>query len=164
MRLEAANTLEQAELIARLAQQCWPHQYIPIIGQAQVDYMLAKFQSAESIHEQISGGRSYEIIYGAEGEPLGYLGYDLGEDRLFLSKLYILPQHQRRGVGRWALLELCQRHPGLDIHLTVNKQNHNAINFYLQNGFVKSEPLVADIGQGYVMDDWKMIKKANRRS
>lgn len=160
MKLVAATTLEQAELIARLAKVCWPYQYVPIIGQAQVDYMLAKFQSTESIREQIAGGRKYEIICDADAEPLGYLGYDLGEDQLFLSKLYILPHAQRRGLGRWALAEICHRHPELDIHLTVNKQNLSAIDFYTQNGFVLSGPVVADIGQGYVMDDWKMMKAA----
>lgn len=160
MKLFAASLQEDFERIARMAETCWRDHYIPIIGQAQVDYMLAKYQSPEAIRQQIADGRKYEIIIGPDDEPLGYLGHDVSESRLFLSKLYILPYAQRRGLGRWALAELCQRHPEFDIHLTVNKQNHSAIAFYAQNGFVLSGPVLADIGQGYVMDDWKMKKKA----
>lgn len=160
MKLLLASFQEHSEIIARMAETCWRYHYIPIIGQAQVDYMLAKFQSPESIREQIAAGRKYEIILDSDDEKLGYLAYDLSESQLFLSKLYILPHAQRRGLGRWALAELCQRYSDLDIHLTVNKQNHGAIAFYTQNGFVNDGPLVTDIGNGYVMDDWKMMKAA----
>lgn len=160
MKLLLASLPEHPERIARMAETCWRSHYMPIIGKAQVEYMLGKYQSPESIREQIADGRQYEMIIGSDGEPFGYLGYDVSESRLFLSKLYILPHLQGRGVGRWALGKLCQRHLDHDIHLTVNKQNHSAINFYKRNGFLNCGSLVTDIGQGYVMDDWRMMKAA----
>ncbi|PXA04446.1 GNAT family N-acetyltransferase [Coraliomargarita sinensis] len=162
MKLAAVTTAEEIDCIARLAETCWKHHYIPIIGEAQVDYMLRQYQSTESIREQIAAGRKYAIIRESDGEPLGYLGYDLCEEHLFLSKLYVLPSTQRRGVGKWALDKLCQRYPECRIRLTVNKQNHSAIKFYAQNDFAMSGPVVTDIGHGFVMDDWKMEKKRCR--
>lgn len=45
------------------------------------------------------------------------------------------------------------------ISLTVNKNNTNSINAYKKMGFVTVESIVMDIGEGYVMDDYKMRKE-----
>ncbi len=153
MRLREVSSPTDAELVADLAERCWRHHYTPIIGEAQVDYMLTKFQSTPAILEQIAEGRDYRLI--EDESPLGYLATDLS-DQLFLSKLYILPEQQGRGAGRWAVEELAKAHPDLEIHLTVNKHNHGTIVFYERVGFFKGEAVVADIGNGFVMDDWKM--------
>lgn len=157
MRLIAAHSEADAAQVADLAARCWRPHYTPIIGGAQVDYMLAKFQSSAAILEQIAEGRDYRIIEQG-GSHLGYLATDLEDDHLFLSKLYVLPQSQGRGVGRWAIEHLAQAHPELAIRLTVNKHNHGTIAFYERVGFLKDGPVVADIGNGYVMDDWKMVR------
>lgn len=158
MKLRQASSDADAGLIEELAGRCWRPHYTPIIGEAQVDYMLAKFQSAAAVLEQIAGGRDYRLIED-EAEPLGYLATDLANDHLFLSKLYVLPGRQGRGVGRWAVNQLAELHPGLAIRLTVNKHNHGTIAFYERIGFTKDGPLVTDIGHGYVMDDWKMVRR-----
>jgi len=157
MKLRQASSAADAGLIEELAGRCWRPHYTPIIGSAQVEYMLARFQSAAAILEQIAGGRDYRFIEDNE-EPLGYLATDLEQDHLFLSKLYVLPGQQGRGTGRWAVEQLAARHPDLAIRLTVNKHNHGTIAFYERIGFIKDGPVVADIGNGYVMDDWKMVR------
>lgn len=161
MKLRKVSSPTDAELVADLAGRCWRPHYTPIIGEAQVDYMLAKFQSASAILEQIADGREYRII--EDEEALGYLATDLAE-HLFLSKLYILPEHQGRGAGRWAVEQLAQAHPDLEIHLTVNKHNHGTIAFYERLGFLKDGPVVADIGNGFVMDDWKMRRPSAQQT
>ena len=148
-------SVADAEMVTSLAERCWCSHYTPIIGEAQVEYMLANFQSTPAILEQIKKGRNYRLI--EDKAPIGYLATDLS-DHLFLSKLYILPDYQRRGIGRWSLEQIFQAHPDHEIHLTVNKYNDESIAFYERVGFVKSEAVVADIGNGFVMDDWKMIR------
>ena len=153
MKLRSVESPADAQLVADLAERCWRPHYTPIIGEAQVDYMLEKFQSASAILEQINSGRDYQLI--EEEASLGYLATDLSE-HLFLSKLYILPEHQGRGAGRWAVEQLANAHPGLESQLTVNKHNHDTIAFYGKLGFVNDGPTVADIGNGFIMDDWIM--------
>lgn len=159
MRLRSVTSAEDAELVADLAERCWRPHYTPIIGEPQVDYMLANFQSTSAILEQIKDGRDYRLI--EDEAPVGYLATDLS-DQLFLSKLYILSDHQGRGVGRWAIDQLAHAHPDLEIHLTVNKHNHDTIAFYEKLGFIKDGPVVADIGNGFVMDDWKMVRPCSQ--
>ena len=154
MNLSKVSSQTGAELVAQLAERCWRAHYTSIIGGPQVDYMLSNFQSSNAIVEQIANGRDYYVI--EDDKPLGYLATDLKPDHLFLSKLYILPEFMGMGHGRWAIKELAASHPGLPIHLTVNKHNHGTIAFYERLGFRKEGPVVADIGNGFFMDDWKM--------
>ena len=160
MHLRAVSSLADAELVADLAERCWRPHYTPIIGGLQVDYMLGKFQSASSSLQQNTEGRDYRIIEN-EGSFIGYLAFDLS-DHLFLSKLYVLPNSQGHGAGRWAIEQLAQEYPKLEMRLTVNKHNHNTIAFYQRVGFVKDGPIVADIGNGFLMDDWKMHRPSYR--
>ena len=45
------------------------------------------------------------------------------------------------------------------IRLTVNRKNHIAINYYFKNGFMIEEVKDFDIGDGYEMNDFVMLKK-----
>lgn len=40
------------------------------------------------------------------------------------------------------------------VYLTVNKGNERAIKVYEKFGFIKTDSIVTDIGNGYVMDDY----------
>jgi ribosomal protein S18 acetylase RimI-like enzyme len=42
--------------------------------------------------------------------------------------------------------------------LAVNKNNRDAIAAYLKHGFRVADAVVKDIGGGYVMDDYIMVK------
>ena len=48
IELTPVSTAAQVANVARMAHEVWNEYYVPLIGQAQVDYMVAKFQSAES--------------------------------------------------------------------------------------------------------------------
>jgi hypothetical protein len=57
--------------VARMAHEVWNEYYVPIIGQAQVDYMVAKFQTAEAMQSQIDSGYEYFRIQ-QSGRSVGY--------------------------------------------------------------------------------------------
>jgi ribosomal protein S18 acetylase RimI-like enzyme len=44
------------------------------------------------------------------------------------------------------------------VYLYVNKKNNKAIRAYKKSGFVINESICKDIGGGFFMDDYKMIK------
>ena len=61
----------------------------PIIGPDQNSYMIARFQSAEAIHEQIvSGGYRYYIVQ-ADGCWAGFIAFYPRGERMYLSKFYL---------------------------------------------------------------------------
>ena len=146
---------------ARLAHEIWNDHYVSIIGQAQVDYMLDKFQSEKAITEQSAGDYEYYLIEDA-GQAVGYLALVPQPDRtMLLSKIYVQNQTRGRGLGRAALEfaeHLCRNSNITTLWLTVNKHNSRSIEWYQRMGFTNVGPIVTDIGAGFVMDDFKFEK------
>jgi diamine N-acetyltransferase len=149
----------QIATVAQLAGEIWPEHYLSIIGQAQVEYMLARFQSVAAIAEQLSSGYEYFLIQ-REQQNLGYAAVCIEPDTasLFVSKLYLLQAVRGQGLGRSAMMQLAQLAAlrGLTkLWLTVNKHNPARL-AYVQMGFTTVADVVTDIGGGYVMDDYRM--------
>jgi len=153
---------EDMFVVESLAAGIWREHYTPMIGAAQVDYMIKKFQSREAISHQIEKeGYRYYLIKNCDGDWVGYVGLILRDDEIFLSKLYVDSKERGRGYGRGAMefIEKIARESGLSrITLTVNKGNKNSIGAYKKFGFVVAEDIVTDIGEGFVMDDYRMEK------
>ena len=83
------TTDTEIQAIAALANEIWHQHFIPIIGEAQVEYMVEKFQSYSAISCQIKeNGYEYFRIY-INDIFAGYTGVHSEADALFLSKLYI---------------------------------------------------------------------------
>jgi GNAT superfamily N-acetyltransferase len=155
----AVQSNESIALVAQLAREIWPEHYVNLIGQAQVDYMLARFQSEAAIAAQLVEGYEYFLIRRRE-QWLGYASVRVDSDgrRLFISKLYLLSAVRQQGLGRASINYLAQltRQRGLhQLWLTVHKHNPS-LRFYLWIGFVKVADVVTDIGNGYVMDDYQL--------
>ncbi|NCC47432.1 MAG: GNAT family N-acetyltransferase [Clostridia bacterium] len=152
---------QDAVILSRLARQIWLEHYTPIIGRDQVDYMTGKFQSAAAIWRDIqSGGMEYDLIV-CGNQPAGYMAVrvDSHKKSMFLSKLYVERARRGQGIGRWAFGQLVDRARKAScstIWLTVNRYNSGSIAAYQKLGFHIMEAICTDIGQGYVMDDFRM--------
>jgi len=147
--------------IAALAKTIWNDHYPAIIGQEQVDYMLAKFYSLPSLEEQTTKGQVFYFIM-VDGQKQGFVSvtHSPEKEELFIHKFYILTQKQKSGLGTLVLKAVEDLYPAARfLRLTVNRQNHKSINFYFKNGFTIEEVADFDIGQGYVMNDFVMWKK-----
>ena len=148
------------QAVAELANEIWNEYFVDIIGQAQVDYMLEKFQSERAICEQVRNGFLYYLIK-SNNSDVGYFGVLPTNDSLLLSKFYIRSAERGKGLGRKVLtfIESLAAEKGASrITLTVNKYNSDTIEAYKKLGFQITESLIQDIGNGFVMDDYRMEK------
>ena len=148
--------------VARLAERIWNEHYRPIIGQEQVDYMLDSFQSEEAIADQIAGDFEYYLLC-RDGAAVGYLAVVAKPDdsKMKLSKIYVRGDLRGEGLGREMMEfaeELCREWGYEALWLTCNKRNTDSLAFYERMGFQNTGPVVQDIGQGFVMDDYRMEK------
>jgi ribosomal protein S18 acetylase RimI-like enzyme len=146
--------------IEALAHKIWREHYIPILGKAQVDYMLVKYQSVVAIEKQIADGFEYFILNFDEN-PVGYVAIKLESEALFLSKFYVLKEFRGKKIGKSTMLfveEKAKTYQSKTIRLTVNTNNTIAINAYEKLGFKNVGASITDIGNGFVMDDYLMIK------
>lgn len=155
--IQPAKNEEQIRDIADLAEIIWNQHFTPIIGKAQVDYMVEKFQSYEALTRQTSkeGYEYFEIL--CHGDLAGYTGVRQDPDSLFLSKLYIDQAFRGQRLATKAfhfLIDLCKERGLKKIWLTCNKHNENTLKIYDHLGFQITDSQVADIGNGFVMDDY----------
>lgn len=160
MDIEKVVNINQIEIVESLAEEIWHEYFTPIIGKAQVVYMLEKFQSKKSIAGQISKGYQYYLIK-SDNEFIAYIAVLPKQVELFLSKFYIKSAERNRGLGRKLVtfLEQLAIEEGVDkISLTVNRYNSDAIKAYKKMGFINIGPVVQDIGDGFIMDDYRMEK------
>lgn len=154
------HTDEQIQQVAGLAHSIWNEHFPKIIGQAQVDYMVERFQSSDAIRNQIRDGYQYYLIRSGTAVT-GYTALISQPDRrcLQISKLYLLQAWRGKGFARAVLGRITgiATDQGFEkLYLTVNKYNHSALAAYHKLGFTRKGELVADIGNGFVMDDYEM--------
>lgn len=156
------STDAELKELSEIANKVW-HEFFPcILSNEQIDYMVAKFQSYNAMKNQIKNDNYEYFFIEVNGEKAGYTGIKNDGDRLFLSKLYLIKEYRGKGIASSAfefLKNICRERNLKAIWLTVNKYNENTINVYLKKGFEIIDSKVADIGNGYVMDDYIMQLK-----
>jgi diamine N-acetyltransferase len=140
----------------------WREHFTPLIGESQVDYMLREKYTPTDLEPYLNApGRWFELLR-VEGELSGILRCALGGDYgLKLEEIYLVRHRRGQGLGQ-RLLEraeaLARQHGCSAIFLYVNRGNDVAIAAYHRAGFAIRESQVFDIGQGFVMDDYRMEK------
>ncbi len=160
--IREVSTDEEIGVVVSLANEIWNEHFVRIIGQAQVDYMLEKFQTAKAIAGQIRHGCRYFLVSHGN-DDVGYLAVEPDEQagRMFLSKIYVRRAMRGQGLGKEAVRfvqTMCRKMNIPLLWLTVNKQNRESIAAYERMGFTKRGSSVKDIGSGFVMDDFVMEK------
>ena len=149
--------------VISLARSIWYAHYPGIITPEQIEYMLAAQYTVENIQFELSRGLIRWIQIYSDSELVGFASYGpITARQLKLHKLYIDPGLHGQGLGRAALEYVVKAAEELglpEVCLNVNKQNEKAIRAYKRMGFSVAEELVVDIGSGFVMDDYVMVKK-----
>lgn len=151
---------ESAKEIAELAKEIWVECFGSILPPGQTEYMIEKFQSEKAILRQMSEGYIYDTIFFGE-RNVGYSAIKVEEDRVFISKIYLLKSFRGRGLAyeRFQEIEAIARDLGKpNLYLTVNRNNESAIRFYRSMGFFVDDEVDKDIGGGFFMNDYIMRK------
>ncbi len=153
-------TVVDLPLIGELAARIWQRWYPPIIGQKQVDYMLARMYSQASLRQQMQQEKQQFFILTVDNQAVGYAAVSQKEAKsYFIHKFYIDTNQHKKGLGAAFLAFLSQYFQPQSFILTVNRQNIAAINFYFKSGFRIAKIANFDIGEGYFMEDFVMQKQ-----
>ena len=153
-------TKNQLSIIKDLAYAIWPIAYGEILSKEQLNYMLDNFYSVDNLSNQMDSGQVFELLL-EDKNVIGYLGYEFNckeTGLLKIHKIYLLPETQGKGFGKFMIDEvfkIAKSNNQKGVFLNVNKYN-KAKFFYEKLGFVISKEEVIDIGNDYVMDDYIM--------
>ena len=156
LRIMPVTNMELVYSVYAVAEAIWEQHYTPIIGEAQVEYMIDKFLSPDAIVEQINSGTEY-FLFSYDYTFAGFAAILEKDDELFLSKLYVDEEFRGKGIGKYMFqkfVEICKLRNLKKIWLTCNRNNVNSLAVYEHLGFKKVREEVTDIGNGFVMDDF----------
>ncbi len=151
-------SVQDIDLIRDLSLQVWPQTYASILSKQQIEYMMQLLYSKEAILKQMKEKHQFLIIYNS-GIPIGFASYSEVEAHIYkLHKIYVLPIHQGRGVGRFIIryiINCILPQDATALRLNVNRSN-KAKDFYQQLGFqiIREEDI--PIGNGFYMNDYVM--------
>ncbi len=157
-----AMRLEEADTLAELARLIWLAHYPAIISRAQIDYMLDQRYKPGLIRQTLARGDRWDVAR-MEANLIGFAhAYQVSSSDYKLDKLYVHRDWQRHGIGARLLTRVtahARDHDCDRLILRVNRQNSQAIAAYLKYGFEVATLIVEDIGEGFLMDDYVMIKE-----
>lgn len=147
---------DEIDELSRLATEIVREHFDPLIGTAQNDYMLEKFQTPSGIQEQFENGYQYYWVMDGD-EKTGFLAFYPKEDCMYLSKFYVHKNYRGRHLAAGMIDFVIQKtkEAGLgSITLNVNRGNTDVIAIYKHLGFEIIREEKNDIGSGFFMDDY----------
>ncbi len=91
------------------------------------------------LHEQRFRAQDFRIISLA-GTDVGIMAMVVAPDCVKLNQVFVLPEHQGKGIGRECMLLVMEeaRQLGLPVRLGVLKVNPRAMAFYRRLGFTQT--------------------------
>ena len=154
---------DDVEAVSALASEIWHAHYPGIISNAQIEYMLAQRYNAQVIRMELAQPDVWWYKEVQQQRMIAYIALQLepGGASMKIDKLYVHPARQRSGSGGRLMRQAVDaaRAEGCgELVLAVNRNNTSAIAAYSKYGFNVREAVVKDIGGGFVMDDYIMVK------
>jgi GNAT superfamily N-acetyltransferase len=133
-------TAADVEPLSALAREIWYAHYPAIISTAQIEYMLDQRYRAELVRAELRQDALWwdKLVIGEQ--MAGFASYFLTQvaGEMKLDKIYVHPRHQRHGYGGLMIARACDA--------------------YITHGFRVADAVTKDIGGGFVMDDYIMVK------
>jgi ribosomal protein S18 acetylase RimI-like enzyme len=122
--------------IQKLLRETWKDTYGNYLSQETLDEVYKNWQSIESLSRQIENPEVYFPLAKEADELLGLSTVRMSDDTIVMFRLYVSPQHQRKGIGDLLLKNVIEHFPGAKkIQLHVEAMNLKGQSFYKKQGF-----------------------------
>ena len=156
-------TIKDVETIRSLAKEIWYDTYLPILAEAQLEYMLGEIYSTKKLSTQIKNNEQTFLVLIEDEQIVAFAAYSPREenpDIYKLHKIYCLPATQGKGYGKVLINTVCDAVIKAGKHiLELNVNRHNtAKDFYEKMGFKVIYEEDVPIGP-YYMNDYVMRKE-----
>jgi ribosomal protein S18 acetylase RimI-like enzyme len=125
------------EAVRTLLAETWHDTYDSLIGAEKVTEITNSWHSIENLSGQLTMPDASFLVAVEDGAIVGHiLATAKKPPFMMISRLYVLPDRQRRGIGSSLIEAAAARHPACDIlHLEVEADNKKGLSFYLREGF-----------------------------
>lgn len=122
------------DAVVSVGRQTWPIVARSLFEPDMVELFLAKWWTSDANIPSIRTGRT--LVAEADGEIVGMAAIGPHDGRQVIWKLYVLPEHQGRGIGGQLLAAIFERVGEQPVFLPYTDGNHSASRFANTHGFV----------------------------
>jgi ribosomal protein S18 acetylase RimI-like enzyme len=149
------------EAVRRLLVETWHDTYDSLIGAEKVAEITNSWHSIENLGRQLTMPDASFLVAVEDGAIVGHILATVQKPPfMMISRLYVLPDRQRRGIGSSLIHSAVARHQNCDtLHLEVEVDNKKGLSFYLREGF---REVRRSVTQG--IDHIRMEKRLAERS
>jgi ribosomal protein S18 acetylase RimI-like enzyme len=152
------------DAVRALLVETWHDTYDALIGVEKVTEITNSWHSLENLGRQLEMPDTEFLVGEADREIVGHAFLNAQRPAvLIVSRLYVRPAYQRRGIGGGLLAEAIVRHPEADfLRLVVEADNEKGLAFYRGAGF---QPIGERLEQGIrhlEMENWLRARSPDR--
>lgn len=133
---------EEVKEIKELLSHTWKDTYGKYLSPEAIEKITSVWHDPQRLKEQMDNPNVYFVVAKDEdGLIVGLITVDVKDNSsLFMSRLYIHPNHQRKGIGSLLLEALRSEYPNAKtLELEVEEVNDKGINFYKKHEFEQLE-------------------------
>ncbi|XGI83431.1 N-acetyltransferase family protein [Halorutilales archaeon Cl-col2-1] len=152
------NAIREAERddideVQEVAHRSWEDTYADILGKEEIDETVEDWYSTETLEDAIRMPDSSFLVYEEDSEIGGFSHAVVNGDEADLLRLYVDPDHRRKGIGTRLLHEIRERLSDLGVErlkVFVLADNQVGNSFYQSLGFEKDDTNETEIeGEPY---------------
>ncbi len=133
-------TVQDIDLVQDMIRVIWGDTFQGILPQKDQAQVLRFSYSRESLMKSVR--ENVFLLSEVRGAAAGFVDMGMLGDVLYLHRLYVMPQYQRRGLGRRMLENAISKNESLSCSLvvaTVETENLKARAFYRKMGFAEED-------------------------
>lgn len=152
--------LRDCEEIGPLMREIWLDAYHGIQTDEELLTQSHKVHTPEQIAEEIDNPNIHSVVAVSNDRIVGHARSDLNDGAVDISRLYVLREFYRQGIGAALLREVDSYFdPKYEVWLDVFEDNKRAIDFYLSQGYQIIKRTTEVQTEGRDVFEYKMRKQ-----
>jgi ribosomal protein S18 acetylase RimI-like enzyme len=141
-------TASDVEDLRTLLRLCWLDTYTSLLPESVIQTAINTWQSKESLLGGLQNPRTFYSGWFEDGKLVGMVSAGkTSENTIKVYQLYVLPSHQRRGIGSKLMNSAIEYFGAKKVVLEVEEGNRKGISFYGKFGFTYPGKTVVKVGE-----------------
>ena len=135
----ARATENDVDAIKKVLSATWIDTYASYLSPSTIEQVTTEWHAPELLRSQIARDTGYFAVAWLGDEIVGLITVaEKSPLELHLLRLYVLPQHQRKGIGTALLSSALSRYPAAQtVRLEVERHNAKGLSYWRGQRFVE---------------------------
>jgi len=157
--------LSDCHKIGPLLREIWLDAYHGIQTNEELLAQSYKVHTPELIELEINDPNIHSVVAVHDGRIIGHARSDLSNNKVDISRLYVLREFYSQGIGKALLREVeAYFDPKYDVWIEVFEDNKRAVDFYLSQGYEIMKRSTEVQTEGRDVFEFKMRKQQRELS